>query len=43
VAVKRSELKDVQTEVTIIVQARDNPELTAEHTTSFIGPKLREH
>ncbi|MGB3611123.1 MAG: cytochrome c oxidase accessory protein CcoG [Cellvibrio sp.] len=43
VAVKRSELKDVQTEVTIIVQARDNPELTAEHTTSFIGPKLREY
>src|SRR5690606_19348996 len=43
VAGKRSERKDVQTEVTIIVQARDNPELTAEHTTSFIGPKLREH
>lgn len=41
IAVPRDALKEVQTDVTIKVQARDNPELTAEHTTSFIGPQLR--
>ena len=41
VAVKRRALKDVQTDITIRVQARENPEVNADHTTSFIGPQLR--
>ena len=41
IAVPRDALNDVQTDVTIKVQARDNPKLTAEHTTSFIGPQPR--
>src|SRR5690606_13764728 len=43
VAVKRSALKEVQTDITIKVQARENPDVSAEHTTSFIGPQLRKY
>lgn len=38
VTVKRSELKDVQTPIIITVQSRENPDIRASHSTSFIGP-----
>lgn len=41
VAVPRTQLNAVQTDLTIIVSARDNPEIRAQHKTSFIGPALR--
>jgi len=41
VTVKRNELKDVQTPIIITVEARENPDVRATHTTSFIGPALR--
>lgn len=43
VAVPRKALDDVQTRVTFVVQARDNPEIQAEHSTTFIGPQPRGH
>jgi len=41
VVVPRSELKEVKTTITLQVQARDNPEVRAQHSTSFIGPTPR--
>jgi cytochrome c oxidase accessory protein FixG len=41
VAVQRRLFTDVQTDIVITVQARENPELKTEHTTSFIGPQQR--
>ncbi len=41
VAVPRDALDTVKTSVTIRVQARDNPDIHTEHTTTFIGPALR--
>jgi polyferredoxin len=41
VAVKRELLDEVQTDITFIVQARENSEVNAVHSTSFIGPQLR--
>lgn len=41
VAVERRLLREVQTDVVISVQARDNPELHSQHETSFIGPQPR--
>ncbi len=41
VAVKRRDLNQVQTTITLQIQARDNPDIKAEHKTSFIGPQPR--
>jgi cytochrome c oxidase accessory protein FixG len=41
VAVVRDDLTDVKTAVTIRIQSRANPEITAEHSTTFIGPQPR--
>ncbi|MDO3387104.1 cytochrome c oxidase accessory protein CcoG [Gilvimarinus sp. SDUM040013] len=43
VAVERKALKDVETSVTFTVTAIDNDALTTQHTTSFIGPQLRDY
>jgi hypothetical protein len=41
VTVPREQLTDVQTDLTIRIEARDNEKISAQHTTSFIGPQLR--
>lgn len=41
VAVARKALQEVETRVTFTVSAMDDETLTTEHTTSFIGPRLR--
>ncbi len=38
VAVKKSELDVKKTEIRFTVRAKENPEITASHTTTFIGP-----
>ncbi len=40
VVVDRDALDVVETDVTLVITARDNREQSAEHTTSFIGPAL---
>ncbi|WP_111641241.1 cytochrome c oxidase accessory protein CcoG [Marinimicrobium alkaliphilum] len=41
VAVPRSELTEVKTTITFEVEARDNPDIRARHSTTFIGPQPR--
>jgi cytochrome c oxidase accessory protein FixG len=38
VSVKQSELKSQKSELRFRIRARENPEITAVHTTTFIGP-----
>jgi len=42
VVVPREALDTVKTSVTLRVEARENPEIYTEHTTTFIGPALRD-
>jgi cytochrome c oxidase accessory protein FixG len=43
IAVPRAALDDVKTTVVIRVQSRENPEISIEHSTTFIGPQPRGH
>ncbi|MDO6747919.1 cytochrome c oxidase accessory protein CcoG [Gilvimarinus sp. 1_MG-2023] len=43
VAVERKALQDVETQITLTVTSLDDQNLTTQHTTSFIGPPLREY